>query len=1016
MDIPLRILLVEDLEDDALLVARALRRGGYAPIYERVDTLPDLEAALARSGWEIVISDYAMPQLDGMTVLGVVRTTAPELPVILVSGTIGEEVAVAAMKAGAADYVMKGNLTRLAPAIERELQEATSRRARRQAEEELHKLSRAVEQSPVSVIITNVQGQVEYVNPRFTQITGYTLEDLEGQTPSVWKSGETQPETYAELWELITSGGKWDGEFHNRKKNGDLYWVSASITPIYNQDGIINHFLAIEEDITERKQAEAARMRQLENIQRQQATLVYLATHPALTEGRLEEALPLIAEAAATTLQVARTAIWHVAPMRAQMTLSAVYTADPALAITAPVMQREQYPDSMALLFAGHLLVADDVANDPRLSAMYTAYWRQHGVTAALQVPVRLQGEVIGVIGHIHCHSARKWTSDEVSFASQVADLVSQTYLNADLRRRAEELAAITRVSREITLVPNLQRVFESIAWNAAELSQSDAGGVFAFRPDGALYIAAAHGVSTPFLEAVTAAGIPREQDAIGRAALEAAPIQIYDLADEPDTPFKIWSVAEGIRSMLAVPMVREEAVIGGIVLWRRQPRHFTAQSVAFIQALAQQCVNAVENARLFEAEAQRRREAETLRAVTQALSATLDQERVLALILSELQRVIPYDSASVQQLRGDYLEIIDGRGFADMALLVGARFDLIAGDNPNKEVIRSRAPLILADGPAHYADFHRQPHDAMEKHSWLGVPLIFSDRLIGMITLDKIEPGFYNQDHARLALAFAAQAAIAIENARLFAEEEQRATELARALEQQRKLDQLKDQFIQNVSHELRTPLAIARGYAELLNEGDLGPVLPAQQGPVAIMARRLQMLSALVDDINAILDVESQPLRRELLDIANLVRGVLVDFESSVNKMGLSLGQDLAPDLPMIPVDLKHFHRLLDNLLGNALKFTPAGGKINVQLYREADYLTLAVTDTGIGIPEDQLERIFDRFYQVDGSMSRRHGGTGLGLALVKGIAHAHGGRVEVESTLGAGSTFRVKFPING
>ncbi|OHB87745.1 MAG: hypothetical protein A3C38_02295 [Planctomycetes bacterium RIFCSPHIGHO2_02_FULL_50_42] len=139
---------------------------------------------------------------------------------------------------------------------------------RKRMKEQIHKLSHAVEQSPVAVIITSTEGDIEYVNPYFTQLTGYTSEEVIGQNPRILKSGETPPEEHKRLWETITSGGTWRGEFYNKKKNGDLYWEYVSISPIKNAEGVITHFVAVEEDVTERKQIEEERKHSLERLQK----------------------------------------------------------------------------------------------------------------------------------------------------------------------------------------------------------------------------------------------------------------------------------------------------------------------------------------------------------------------------------------------------------------------------------------------------------------------------------------------------------------------------------------------------------------------------------------------------------------------------------------------------------------------------------------------------------------------------------------------------------------------------
>jgi signal transduction histidine kinase/CheY-like chemotaxis protein len=879
MSIALRALIVEDSQDDAILIARHLRRGDYDLTVERVDTPEAMQAALQRQDWDVVIADYSMPRFSGLDALQLLRESGLDVPFIIVSGAIGEDVAVQAMVAGAHDYLMKDNLARLVPAVQRELAEAQQRRARRQAE--------------------------------------------------------------------------------------------------------------------------------------------------------------------------------------------------------------------------------------------------------------------------------------------------------ADLRRRADELAAITRVSSEISSVPlDLHKVLTSIARHAALLSRSDASAVFIPRPDGRLYVAAGYGVEDEFLRALEARGIMPGQGIIGRAAAERRAVLVDDVQTELDDAFARLAALQDLRATLVVPMLQDERVSGGIVLWRRQAGSFAPQDVAFIQALAQQCVNAVENARLLQAESHRRREAETLYAVTHVLSDSLEQGRVFERILTELQKVVPYDCAAVLQLRGDCLEITDGQGLADPGLM-GATFDL-HGHNPYQEVLRARAPLIVNDAPASYRDFYCCSCGQVGAWSWLGIPLLFKDRPIGMIALDKPGHNFYTQEHARLALAFAAQAAIVIENARLFNQEQQRrrkaealrelslalgstldvqevleqllervrqvipyddasvalletdgarvahrpgsgSTEmlkvlspgleqspvlrhmlaarsprvvpdtrsapdwtrqdqarswvgapivirddvigffsldsqtanaythdhaallaafathaalaietarqfaleeqhvsaLSRSLEKQQELDQLKDEFIQNVSHELRTPLGLIRGYAELLEGGDLGALQTGQQQPIAVIARRARMLNALVDNLTALLESETREAKREPVDLAELTRNTLADFQSTLDQAGLTLAGHIAPDLPPVSGDVHQLRRVLDNLLGNARKFTLAGGHIAVRLERKGDNLLLEVSDTGIGIAGDQLQRVFERFYQVDGTMSRRYGGAGLGLALVKEIVERHGGQVSARSMPGQGSAFLVVLP---
>ncbi len=219
----LHALLVEDSEDDSLLLVDQLVRSGFKVLWERVDSAADLEAALDFGRWDIVFSDYTMPRFRGDLALEITRRHDLDLPFIFVSGTIGEDTAVACMKAGAQDYVMKHSLSRLAPAVRRELEDARVRRERHQAEQELRKLSLAVEQTAESVFITDLKGRIEYVNPAFEQLYGYSAGEALGQTPALVKSDRNNSAYFQRMWGILLSGEIFRDTVVNRRKDGNLF-------------------------------------------------------------------------------------------------------------------------------------------------------------------------------------------------------------------------------------------------------------------------------------------------------------------------------------------------------------------------------------------------------------------------------------------------------------------------------------------------------------------------------------------------------------------------------------------------------------------------------------------------------------------------------------------------------------------------------------------------------------------------------------------------------------------------
>ncbi|MBI5841869.1 MAG: GAF domain-containing protein [Chloroflexi bacterium] len=411
---------------------------------------------------------------------------------------------------------------------------------------------------------------------------------------------------------------------------------------------------------------------------------------------------------------------------------------------------------------------------------------QQDGIVSHAAVPLCSEASTIGVLNVAwrthHCLDA-----EALSLLEGLADILTGGVLNARLlqetRRRAEELEALTRLSREIAIVPELHPALTLIARHAAELSGSDAGGVFAFGPDERLHIVAAHGVGNEFVAALNALGVPPGHGAIGRAAAERRPIQIPDVLTESAYPFSQLADMEHIRSILAVPMLRGEhaegEVIGGIVLWHRQTRHFTPHEEAFVQALAQQCVNAVENARLFESERAAREQAETLRQVAQVMSGSLELENVLHRILGQLKRVLTYDTASVLLLgEADQHALVAGIGYADEQSTSRAAGELLR-DSP---ILRQMANDLRLVNIAEVRDHPGWTWVPGAEHvrSFLAVPIVAHHRMIGALMVDSTHPGLFKESDAHTAQTLAQHMAIAIENARRYEETRQQAAELA--------------------------------------------------------------------------------------------------------------------------------------------------------------------------------------------------------------------------------------------
>jgi len=235
----------------------------------------------------------------------------------------------------------------------------------------------------------------------------------------------------------------------------------------------------------------------------------------------------------------------------------------------------------------------------------------------------------------------------------------------------------------------------------------------------------------------------------------------------------------------------------------------------------------------------------------------------------------------------------------------------------------------------------------------------------------------------------------------------------LRQAYQELQELDQRKSEFIQNISHELRTPLALILGYTKMLISGQLGNVSHEQAHALAVVDRRAESLTRLVNDILYFQEVATLPLRPGEVALGALAEACASTVRQRAEKQGVSIHVEVAENTPPAWGDAEQLQRVLHILLDNAIKFSPDGGPVTIEVREQAGELLVAVQDSGVGIPREKLSKIFERFYQVDGSSRRRFGGVGLGLAIARNIVENHGGRIWVESTVGQGSTFYFTVP---
>jgi signal transduction histidine kinase len=297
------------------------------------------------------------------------------------------------------------------------------------------------------------------------------------------------------------------------------------------------------------------------------------------------------------------------------------------------------------------------------------------------------------------------------------------------------------------------------------------------------------------------------------------------------------------------------------------------------------------------------------------------------------------------------------------------------------------------------------------KEHAAVGKPRLLGQTLIDMGLVDR-----ESLDRAITHQIIELHAALQESNRMLERRVGERTAELRRALERLTELNQIKANLISNISHELRTPLAHIKGYVELVHDEQLGPLSEEQKGAIDVIFRATERLERLIEDLIEYSTASRQGMTvvMEIVQLPGLAEAVLTRLRGKAAKADVELAVSVPADVPQVRADREKIGWVLYQLIDNGIKFTPAGGTVRLAAIPEGDQIMLQVQDSGIGIPQDRMQEIFEPFHQLDGSPTRRYGGTGLGLSLVKMILDAHGAKLAVSSADGEGSTFSFYLPV--
>lgn len=633
---------------------------------------------------------------------------------------------------------------------------------------------------------------------------------------------------------------------------------------------------------------------------------------------------------------------------------------------------------------------------------------------SVLMVPLTTQDEIVGVMS-VQSYRPHAYTAEDISMLESIAGATASAIRNAQLYdQTASRLGALETLHQMALALAYAQSpdVIAELVITAAHALARPAQVQFILDPRPAQPAQAwtSTVAESGALSIIPAKGGPAASRLVEEARATGQPVVLGDLRDQPARQAEFgtpWPVQAAAIS----PVRSGQDQLGVLALLYDAPQIVRRDLLRTLDLLCIQVAAALKNAEYTVTLRRQLNETAALHELARRVSSSQTLDEILDLVVKTVHDIFHCKAAGVALYDPDENMVV-------MRAAVGlkeehfkqARFAL--GEYVAGQVVATGEVIYVPDT---YADPNFRLIDP-DLRSLLVVPLTVQDRTIGTLSIDSAEPRAFTSDHERLLTIAGSQIAAAIETVRLLDETRHHAEQLAAANAELAALDELRTKLLQDVSHELRSPLSLVRGYAGLLRDGELGEVIPQQVEALDIIDQRAELITKLIGDILAAEQISPKTLELGTVDLAQLCACAVEGMSLVHHDEALTFELDLQASACWVDGDRNRLSQVLDNLLGNAAKFSPDGGTITLRVMRSADgqRVTVSVTDQGIGIAADRLPHLFERFYQGDRMIKHRFGGSGLGLYIVKQIIEAHGGTVWVDSQEGQGSTFSFALPV--
>ena len=584
----------------------------------------------------------------------------------------------------------------------------------------------------------------------------------------------------------------------------------------------------------------------------------------------------------------------------------------------------------------------------------------------------------------------------------------------------SESLAQQTATSEVLQVISSspgeLDPVFQTMLENATRICEARFGSML-LREGDTLRRVALHNAPAEFVEFHKRTPVVNRESAAALAELltKQQLTHIPDIAvSDPNDPIAKFA---GARTLLIVPMLKEEEMIGAIGIYRQEVRPFTDKQIELVRNFAAQAVIAIENVRLLnelrartDELARSVGELQALGEVSQAVNSTLDLEQVLTTIVQRAVELSRTDAGAIYvfdeerqefKLRATY-------GMSDEMIVAITDRRISTGDAHIGPAATERRPIQVADIEKELLTPVNEINLREGFRAVLIMPLLRPDSIVGALVVRRKSPGEFPKATIDLLQTFGDQSVVAIQNANLFHEIEEKGKQLAVA-------SQHKSQFLANMSHELRTPLNAILGYTELILDGIYGEAPQKAQDVLKRVESNGRHLLGLINDVLDLSKIEAGQLTLTLTDYSmkDVLYNVFSAVEPLANDKKLGFKVEAQPDMPQGHGDERRLTQVVLNLVGNAIKFSDTGAVV-IKATSTNGSFTVAVQDNGPGISKADQGKIFEEFQQADNSATKKKGGTGLGLSISRRIVELHGGKLWVESEPGKGSVFSFTLPI--